>query len=85
EDAGSRSVTDGASAGAAPARRIRVLRTTTTRVGIVWTSAAVYAAIVALVTWQAERGQSIVHPDLPTLLAAAAIAGVGIAGAAISI
>ena len=28
-----------------------------------------YAALVAVVTWQALRGQSIVHPDGLTLLA----------------
>ena len=33
-----------------------------------------YAALVALVTWQALRGQSIVHPDALTLLVFAAIA-----------
>ena len=37
-------------------RRIRILRDVRVRVGLVWTTAAVYVAVVALVTWQALRG-----------------------------
>jgi hypothetical protein len=39
-----------------------------------------YAGLTALVTWQALRGQSLVHPDALTLVAAAglaAAAGIG--------
>jgi hypothetical protein len=61
-------------------RRIRILRDVRVRVGLVWTSAAVYAAVVALVTWQALRGQSIVQPDAATLLAAGGIVLAGLAG-----
>ncbi len=32
-----------------------------------------YAALVALITWQALRGQPLVHPDAITLAAAGAI------------
>jgi hypothetical protein len=32
-----------------------------------------YAAVLALVTWQALRGQALIHPDGATLDAAAAI------------
>ncbi|WP_344058179.1 hypothetical protein [Microbacterium pumilum] len=63
-------------------RRIPILRDVRVRVGLVWTTAVVYTGVVALVTWQALRGQSIVQPDGLTLLAAGAIvvvAGVGVA------
>jgi len=36
-------------------------------------AAAGYLAILALLTWQALRGQSIVHPDMQTLGALSAI------------
>lgn len=49
------------------ARRFRVLADVQVRAGLIWTATAGYAAVVALVTWQALRGQSIVRPDLPTL------------------
>jgi hypothetical protein len=49
-------------------RRIVLLRDVTTRKRVVWVLAAAYAGAVALVTWQALRGQSIVHPDGLTLL-----------------
>jgi hypothetical protein len=66
-------------------RRIRILRDVRVRVGLVWTTASVYVAVVALVTWQALRGQSIVQPDGWTLLAAGAIGIVGAAGVALSL
>ncbi len=43
------------------------------RLGLVRTGIAGYAALVALVTWQALRGQSLVRPDLLTGAAVAAI------------
>ena len=47
-------------------------------------ASAVLVVVVALVTWQALRGQSIVHPDALTLLVFAAIAlAVGIPSAVV--
>ena len=55
-------------------RRVTAFRDVRVRVRLVAVAAGAYAAMVALVTWQALRGQSIVQPDLLTLSAAAAIA-----------
>ena len=66
-------------------RRIRVLRDVRVRVGLVWTTVVVYVGVVALVTWQALRGQSIVQPDAVTLAAAGGIAVVAAAGIALSL
>ncbi|WP_051386114.1 hypothetical protein [Actinokineospora inagensis] len=43
-------------------------------VRIVWTASLAYLGVVVLVTWQALRGQSIIHPDWQTGLAAGVIA-----------
>jgi branched-subunit amino acid transport protein len=53
-------------------RRISVLRDGRTRLGILVVIAALYLAVIAVLTVQALSGQSIVHPD-------AAIATVSIA------
>jgi len=45
---------------------------------LVWTAGLSYFGLVLLLTWQALRGQSIVHPDAQTLVALAAL----VAGAA---
>jgi hypothetical protein len=55
------------------APRVPVLRDAVVRRRLVATAASAYAALLALLTWQALRGQSIVAPDGPTLVAAAAI------------
>jgi hypothetical protein len=55
-------------------RRVMVLRDVQVRAGLVRTVAAGYAGLVALVTWQALRGQSIVRPDGATTVAGAALA-----------
>lgn len=61
-------------------RRFAVLRDGGVRTRLMMLAAAGYAALVALVTWQALRGQSVVHPDAFTLLALAVIVvGVGVA------
>ena len=39
----------------------------------VWSAGVSYFGLVILLTWQALRGQSIVHPDVLTLAAAAAV------------
>ncbi|BDT96453.1 hypothetical protein [Nocardia sputorum] len=55
-------------------RRFPVLRAPGTRRRLVVISAATYAALLAVLTWQALRGQSVVHPDATTLAAFAAVA-----------
>jgi hypothetical protein len=41
---------------------------------LVWIAALAYLGLIILFTWQALRGQSIIHPDGPTLAAFAALA-----------
>jgi hypothetical protein len=60
-------------------RRIAALRDVTVRFGLVLIVAATYATVLALVTWQALRGQSIVNPDAATLASAASIAAATLA------
>ncbi|MET9028587.1 hypothetical protein ABZW96_23615 [Nocardia sp. NPDC004168] len=55
-------------------RRIPAMRSAATRRTLVVIAAAAYAALLAVLTWQALRGQSVVHLDVATLLALAAIA-----------
>jgi hypothetical protein len=62
-------------------RRVAVLRDVTVRVRLVLIATITYAAALAVLTWQALRGQSIVHPDAATLAVAAAIAVVAVAAA----
>lgn len=52
---------------AALARRFPRLRDDVVRARLVLVGAAGYAGLTALVTWQALRAQSIVHPDAVTL------------------
>lgn len=59
------------------APRMPLLGSVRVRLGLVVTASAGYAAVLALLTWQALRGQSLVHPDQATLTAAAAI-GIGV-------
>ncbi|WP_439376695.1 hypothetical protein [Amycolatopsis lexingtonensis] len=62
------------------AARFPRLRDDVVRARLVLIGAAAYAGLIALVTWQALRAQSIVHPDATTLAAAAALvaaAGLG--------
>ncbi|WP_245671011.1 hypothetical protein [Nocardia amamiensis] len=51
------------------ARRIPALRSVETRRTLVKIAAAAYGAVLAALTWQALRGQSVVHPDAATLVA----------------
>ncbi|MGH8793422.1 MAG: hypothetical protein ACRDXX_12360 [Stackebrandtia sp.] len=53
-------------------RRVR-LADEATRVRLVWVAAAGYLGLVGLVTWQALRGESIVHPGGATVAAAVAL------------
>jgi hypothetical protein len=62
------------------AARYAVLRSEEVRTRMVWTASGVYAALIALVTWQALRGQPLLGPDWLTLAALAVIIGGGAAG-----
>lgn len=55
------------------------------RLRLVLTVSAIYAAVFALVTWQALRGQSLVDPDAATLTTAAVIAVGGALGVLLSL
>ncbi|MFI8497008.1 hypothetical protein ACIGFK_00545 [Streptomyces sp. NPDC085524] len=54
------------------ARHVR-LRDERVRARLVGAVALGYSGLVAVVTWQAGRGQSLIHPDGPTLAAFAAV------------
>lgn len=56
------------------AARRPVLRDVAVRARLVGVAGAAWAALTALLTWQALRGQSIVAPDATTLVACAALA-----------
>ncbi|WP_228002488.1 hypothetical protein [Nocardia australiensis] len=69
---------------AAGSKRIRRLGNATLRVRLVWIAAAGYAAVVVLTTWQAQRGQPLLHRDPTTasefvLLAIVCVAAAGTA------
>ncbi|MFE1594693.1 hypothetical protein [Nocardia sp. NPDC058705] len=65
--------------------RIPLLRSVRVRLGLVITASAGYAAVLALVTWQALRGQPLIHPDQATLTAAAVIVTGVVVGVLISV
>lgn len=67
------------------APRVPLLRSLRVRLGLVITAATGYAATLALLTWQALRGQPLIHPDRTTLTAAAAILTVVVLGTLISV
>ncbi|MGI5467811.1 hypothetical protein [Streptomyces sp. CA-132043] len=54
-------------------RRIPRLRAERVRLRLVLTAAGLHTGLLALVTWQALRGQPLLHPDAPTLGALAAL------------
>lgn len=66
-------------------RRVSRLRDVGVRSRLVLIAAIAYAATIAVLTWQALRGQSIVQPDAATLTAGAAIAVLALAAAALTI
>jgi hypothetical protein len=55
------------------ARRYPGLRPEGGRTALVFVGSAAYAGLVWLVTWQAERGESLVHPSTSTLFAAGSL------------
>jgi hypothetical protein len=58
--------------------------TSAQRVALVWVSALSYLALVALLEWQALRGQAVMHPDGATWLAVSAwLLGSGIGAGAL--
>ncbi len=61
--------------------RIVWLRNERDRAALVGVLAFGYAGLLALVTWQALRGQALIHPDIRTLVAATALVsatGIGV-------
>jgi len=52
-----------------------------TKVGLLVVAGLGYAALTVLLSWQAMRGQSLIHPDATTLTAAAVLAGTTAAAA----
>ncbi|MGW4587370.1 hypothetical protein ACWEKJ_08580 [Amycolatopsis thermoflava] len=67
------------------ARRVARLRSGVVRARLVAVAGFGYAGLVALVTWQALRGQPLIHPDARTLAALAGIVVAVAAGAAWSL
>ncbi|HKS47949.1 MAG TPA: hypothetical protein VJT49_23120 [Amycolatopsis sp.] len=61
------------------ARRFPRLGFDTVRGRLVWIAGGVYGGLVALVTWQALRGQSLIHPDGLTLTALGVLVGAALA------
>ncbi|HET6291742.1 MAG TPA: hypothetical protein VFG33_00155 [Kribbella sp.] len=55
------------------ARRYPALRPEGPRIALVVIGSAAYAGLIWLVTWQAQRGESLVHPTAPTLFAAGSL------------
>jgi hypothetical protein len=55
-----------------------------TRVRLVRVAAAAYAGLLALLTWQALRGQPVLEPDAATLAAAGTLVALSAAGAVLA-
>lgn len=54
------------------------------RLALVWVGSASYLGLMALITWQALRGQPLIAPDATTLLAAAAWLGATVLAGALA-
>lgn len=67
------------------APRFARLRDPHVRLRLTLVASGTYAAVLALLTWQALRGQPLFHPDGTTLAATAAIALLGLAATWISL
>lgn len=63
------------------APRFARLRDPRVRLRLVLVASGAYAALTALVTWQALRGQPLIHPDGATLVTAALVLAATAAGA----
>ena len=66
---------------AALAARLPRLADPLVRLRLVRVASGTYAGVLALLTWQALRGQPLIHPDGATLTAAALVLGASAAGA----
>lgn len=64
-------------------RRFPRLAEVRVRSRLVWVAAGGYLAVMALLVWQAERGQSVIHPDALTLGTFAVIVAAVAVGAAL--
>ena len=58
------------------------LRAEPVRARLVAATAFGYAGVFTVLTWQAKRGQSVLHPDAPTVVAFAAVVGLALVTAA---
>ncbi|WP_328606404.1 hypothetical protein OG943_41835 [Amycolatopsis sp. NBC_00345] len=67
------------------ATRLPRLRESAVRARLVWVGSLGYAGLVALVTWQAERGESLVHPGRATLTALTLLLAAVALGALVSV
>jgi hypothetical protein len=67
------------------ARRVPRLRDGGVRLRLVLVAAAAYAGLLALVTWQALRGQPLLDPDGATLAAAGLLAAATLGGAMLAL
>jgi hypothetical protein len=55
-------------------RRVSAVLSERRRLTLVWTGGLAYLGLVLPLVWQALRGQSVIHPDGTTLVAAGALA-----------
>jgi hypothetical protein len=67
------------------ASRVPRLRSSAMRARLVVVAAVGYAALLALVTWQAERGQPLFQPDILVLSGFAVLVVAVAAGAAVAL
>ncbi|WP_243709295.1 hypothetical protein [Micromonospora sp. 15K316] len=67
------------------AGRLPRLRDGRVRLRLIVVAAIGYAGLLALVTWQALRGQALIHPDGKTLVAAGVLAAVTAVGALLAL
>ena len=53
---------------------VRALLTPKDQLALLWSAGVAYLGLALMLTWQALRGQSVVHPDTKTLAAASSLA-----------